>query len=356
MSTLTATPMTRDHALDIAAGMSPTFFKIRPSILESTPLQGEDHSSFPWLQVLIDVVIKSSETEKNLVEERRKLLGKYRAYDEQIGTLKGQAEGLQSQQSILLSQVAQLEAQTKVMEEELETYKGNEEEHKKLLAQHEQLKESSEQLTSRLTQIETEKAAIDKKLTACNQQVEELMVRVETLAGTIEESNKKLVELEQTLEAEKKRHDASRLKLSRSKSNVSALRTDLGVTQKELLATRRSLEDSQTSLDSQTRAAHFYQFIPSLDRKVWTDLFTRKCEKMRSPVLLACYLVSALFRYTVYKLYSQWLVQNQLKLAYEAHSTSGSFKQAISSIETNVLEKFTGQSVRAQQIFLKAHE
>jgi predicted nucleic acid-binding Zn-ribbon protein len=342
--------------LDTVATMSPTLSKVRPSMRESTQTQESDgFSSFPWLQILIEVVSNNAETEKKLGKRCKEFREKHDAYERESAALKRDYESLLQEQTSLLSQCTSLTTQSEEIKAKLAACEENEEKLQELKKRYEGLKESSTQLERRLSQIESEKVAIDGKLTLCNTQIEELEQEVKTLTSSIEESNQRVVALETDLQDAQEQHRASELRLSASVSNVSALRKSLSSVQEELSSTRNSLEQSQSSLDSQTRDNHFYQFVPSLDQKIWTHLITNKCQEIKNPVLLACYLVSALFRYTVYKLiYSQWLVHNQLCYAYQMHQTSASFRQTTLSIEESVLKTFVAQSMNAQ-VSLKTH-
>lgn len=344
-------PMSLQEVVVNARQLSPTFDDVvtkQPHTFDVEKLESSPSSQIVhWLSILGQVIekCKTNETISNASYQR--LLQTHSEHQQQTLLLKQQYQTLQEEQQQSSAAISNLHQQIEAIERQLRDSQGQ---HQELSTQHEALLQLSSSLQTRLDQIESEKTRIEASLEASNTRIETLREEVQALVEQLEMERHRATALEGNLSHTKDKYRRSQGDLRRSVANVAALQTRLDSAQTQLANTEQSLTQAQTSLtDNRTREEHLFQFIPSLDTRMWTNIISKPCHDIERPVLRAAYLVSAIVRYMIYKLYSQLVVRNELEQVYRSNRNDSDFQQAASLIENRVFHKFANKLVTPQK-------
>lgn len=298
------------------------------------------------VEALRQVIENSSNDHSSLMGNYRGLLKTHQESQEKTQALMRNYEQLEAEQKQLFQSHAELKEQTQKIQKELST---SEEKHHKLEEEHLILQQRCDSLSLRLSEIEKQKKEVEVALDTSTAYVTDLKSKIETLAQQIEGEQQQRANLEADLSKVRKKLSGSQIDLRRSTVRIHTLSQDLKSANQQRSVIQHSLEQSQVSLDAQKRENQYFQFIPSLSEKIWTSIISNPCNQIDRPILLAAYLISALFRYAIYKLYSRVYLRNELEQTYQSNLDSVSFQQAALLIENRVIQKFTGRHVTVQR-------
>jgi DNA repair exonuclease SbcCD ATPase subunit len=346
-------PMSLQQVIVNARELSSSFDEVvakQPHSFDVDKLASSSSSSqiVHWLGILGQVIEKCSSNEAISNASYQRLLQTHSEHQQQTRLLRQQYQTLQGEQQQSSAAISALHQQIEAIEVQLRDSQGQ---HQELSAQHEALQQLSANLQTHLDQIETEKTRIEESLEASNARIESLREEVQALVEQLETERQRATALEGNLSQAKDKYRRSKGDLRRSVADVDALRTRLDSAQEQLTNTEQSLTQAQTSLaDNRTREEHLFQFIPSLDNKIWANIISKPCHDIERPVLRAAYLVSAIARYTIYKLYSLFSLRNELERVYRSNRNDADFQQAASLIENRVFQKFANKPLTVQRV------